>query len=158
EKPFATFSQFPAEFVTAIQRDAKVEFLGNYARSGTVILEELGAEHLSTGKPILYTSTDSVLQIAAHERIIPRRRLYKICRAARHHADGLRIGRVIARPFVGEPGHFERTVGRHDFSMVPPPTVLHAIAETGLRVEGVGKVNDIFAGSGITHATPTESN
>ncbi|MDR3403975.1 MAG: phosphopentomutase [Chthoniobacter sp.] len=158
DRPFATFSEFPAELIAAIQRDAKVEFLGNCARSGTVILEELGAEHLRTGKPILYTSADSVLQIAAHEKIIPRRRLYEICRIARRHADALRIGRVIARPFIGEPGQFQRTGGRHDFSMVPPRTVLNVIAETGLRVEGVGKINDIFAGSGITHSTPTASN
>ena len=158
DQPFATFTEFPAELVTAIQREAKVEFLGNCQRSGTTILEELGAEHLRTGKPILYTSADSVLQIAAHERIIPRRRLYKICQIARHHADAFRIGRVIARPFTGEPGQFQRTNGRHDFSIAPPRTVLHAIAETGLRVEGVGKVNEIFGGSGITHSTPTASN
>jgi len=148
-EPFATFSQFPAELVSAIQRDARVEFIGNFARSGTVILEELGPEHLRTGRPILYTSADSVLQIAAHERIIPRRRLDEICRIARRHADAWRIGRVIARPFTGEPGQFQRTDGRHDFSMVPPGTVLNAIAQTGLRVEGVGKISDIFAGSGI---------
>lgn len=158
DQPFATFTEFPVELISAIQRDARVEFLGNCPRSGTVILEELGPEHLRTGKPILYTSSDSVLQIAAHEKIIPRRRLYEICRIARRHADAWRIGRVIARPFAGEPGKFERTGGRHDFAMVPPRTVLNAIAETGLRVEGVGKVNDIFAGSGITHSTPTMSN
>ncbi|TCO88536.1 phosphopentomutase [Chthoniobacter flavus] len=158
DHPFATFTEFPADFVAAISRDAKVEFLGNYARSGTTILEELGSEHLRTGKPILYTSADSVLQIAAHEQVIPRKRLYEICRIARRHADALRIGRVIARPFLGEPGKFERTTGRHDFSMVPPRTVLHAIAETGMRVEGVGKVNEIFGGSGITHSTTTTSN
>jgi phosphopentomutase len=158
DKPFTTFPEFPPDLVGAIQRDARVEFLGNCARSGTVILEELGPEHLRTGKPILYTSADSVLQIAAHEKVIPRRRLYEICRIARRHADAWRLGRVIARPFVGEPGHFQRTSGRHDFSMVPPPTILNAIAETGMRVEGVGKISDIFAGSGITHSTPTASN
>lgn len=158
DKPFATFTEFPAKLIEAIQRDAKVEFLGNYARSGTTILEELGPEHLSTGKPILYTSADSVLQIAAHEKIVPRKRLYEICRIARRHSDAFRIGRVIARPFIGEPGKFERTSGRHDFAMVPPNTVLHAIAETGMRVEGVGKINDIFAGSGITHSNPTATN
>jgi phosphopentomutase len=158
EKPFATFPEFPAELVTAIERDAGVEFLGNLQRSGTAILDELGSEHLRTGKPILYTSTDSVLQIAAHESLIPQRRLYEICRIARRHADAWRIGRVIARPFAGEAGHFQRTSGRHDFSMVPPYTVLNAIAETGMRVEGVGKISDIFAGSGITHSAPTASN
>ncbi|MEI9894704.1 MAG: phosphopentomutase [Chthoniobacter sp.] len=158
DQPFATFREFPAEFVAAIERDAKVKFLGNCTRSGTVIIEELGAEHLRTGQPILYTSADSVLQIAAHEGIVPRRRLYEICRVARRHADALRIGRIIARPFIGEAGQFQRTSGRLDFSMVPPHTVLNAIAETGMRVEGVGKINDIFAGSGITHSTPTASN
>ena len=158
DQPFCTFAEFPAELVRAIERDARVEFLGNVARSGTTILEELGAEHMRTGKPILYTSADSVLQIAAHEKVIPRRRLYEICRVARRHADPLRIGRVIARPFIGEPGAFQRTSGRHDFSVVPPPTVLNLIAETGQRVEGVGKISDIFAGSGITHSTPTASN
>ncbi len=158
DEPFATFPEFPPELISAIERDARVEFIGNYARSGTTILEELGAEHLRTGKPILYTSADSVIQIAAHERLVPRRRLYEICRIARRHADAARIGRVIARPFDGEPGSFRRTSGRHDFSMVPPPTVLNAIAETGLRVEGVGKISDIFADSGITRSTPTASN
>ena len=157
-EPFAIFNQFPPELITAIQKDARVEFIGNCVRGGAAILEELGPEHLRTSKPILYTSADSVLQIAAHERIIPRRRLYEICRIARRHADAWRIGRVIARPFTGEPGQFQRTSGRHDFSMVPPGTVLNAIAETGLRVEGVGKISDLFAGSGITHATPTASN
>jgi phosphopentomutase len=158
DEPFATFREFPRELVDAVQRDARVEFLGNRAASGTAIIEELGPEHLQSGKPILYTSADSVLQIAAHESVIPRRRLYEICRIARRHADQWRIGRVIARPFTGEPGRFQRSDGRHDFSMVPPPTVLNAIAETGMRVEGVGKVNDLFAGSGITHSTSTSSN
>jgi len=157
-EPFATYHAFPPKLVQAIERDARVEFLGNRLASGTVIIEELGAEHLQTGMPILYTSADSVLQIAAHESIVPRRRLYEICRIARRHADAWRIGRVIARPFTGEAGRFQRSDGRHDFSMVPPPTVLNAIAETGQRVEGVGKINDIFGGSGITHSTPTASN
>jgi phosphopentomutase len=155
---FATFPSFPPELISAIERDARVEFIGNYASSGTTVLEELGAEHLRTGQPILYTSADSVIQIAAHENVIPVKRLYEICRVARRHADAWRIGRVIARPFEGEPGSFKRTSRRHDFSMVPPPTVLNAIAETGLRVAGVGKISDIFADSGITHSTPTASN
>ncbi len=158
DEPFATFPKFPPELISAIERDARVEFIGNYPRSGTTILEELGAAHLKTGQPILYTSADSVIQIAAHEDIIPRKRLYEICRIARRHADAARIGRVIARPFDGQPGAFQRTSGRHDFSMVPPPTVLNAIAETGLRVAGVGKISDIFADSGITRSTPTASN
>ncbi|MEA3213231.1 MAG: phosphopentomutase [Chthoniobacter sp.] len=157
-EPFGTFPKFPRELVATIEREAGVEFLGNYAQSGTAIIEELGAEHLRTRKPILYTSSDSVLQIAAHEKAIPRNRLYEICRIARRHADAYRIGRVIARPFTGEPGAFQRTSGRHDYSMVPPRTVLNAIEETGLPVEGVGKIHDIYAGSGITGSTPTTSN
>ena len=158
DRPFATYPTFPAELVSAIEREARVEFLGNYAQSGTTILAELGAEHVRTGKPILYTSADSVIQIAAHESVIPRKRLYEICRVARRHADAWRIGRVIARPFIGEEGKFERTSGRHDFSVVPPHTILNALAATGQRVEGVGKISDIFAGSGITRSTPTASN
>jgi phosphopentomutase len=158
EKPFGTYTEFPAELVHAIEREAGVGFIGNYPQSGTVILDELGDEHVRTAKPILYTSADSVLQIAAHERVMPLKRLYEICRIARRHAEPYRIGRVIARPFLGEPGAFKRTAGRHDFSMVPPPTVLNAISDAGLTVHGIGKIADIFANSGITDSTPTASN
>jgi phosphopentomutase len=158
DRAFGTFARFPDDLVHAIERDAGVQFIGNYPQSGTVILEELGPEHLRTKKPILYTSADSVMQIAAHEQVIPPKRLYEICRIARHHCEPHRIGRVIARPFVGEPGAFQRTSGRHDFSMVPPPTVLNLIADAGLPVHGVGKIRDIFAGSGITMSSPTTSN
>ena len=158
DQPFATYPEFPPELIRPIEREARVTFIGNCAQSGTTILTELGAEHVRTGHPILYTSADSVLQIAAHESVIPLARLYAICRIARRHADAWRIGRVIARPFTGEPGAFQRTSGRHDFSAVPPRTVLNAIADAGLPVEGVGKIHDIFAGSGVTHSTPTSSN
>ena len=158
DQPFATYPEFPPALLRAIEREADVTFLGNYPQSGTTILAELGAEHLRTGHPILYTSADSVLQIAAHESVIPPARLYEICRTARRHADAWRIGRVIARPFTGEPGAFQRTTGRHDFSVFPPRTVLNAIADSGLPVHGVGKISDIFAGSGLTHSTPTASN
>jgi len=158
DQPFGTFVKFPDELVRAIAREAGVEFLGNYPQSGTVILDELGAEHVRTGKPILYTSADSVLQIAAHEQVVPVKRLYEICRIARRHCDPHRIGRVIARPFVGEPGAWKRTSGRHDFSMVPPPTILNALSDAGLTVHGVGKISDIFAASGITASTPTAGN
>ncbi|MEQ1858588.1 MAG: phosphopentomutase [Chthoniobacteraceae bacterium] len=158
DQPFGTFTKFPDELVRAIEGEAGVEFIGNYAQSGTTILDELGAEHVRTKKPILYTSADSVLQIAAHESVIAPKRLYEICRIARRHCDPHRIGRVIARPFIGEPGAWQRTSGRHDFSMVPPPTILNAISDTGLPVHGVGKISDIFAGSGITASTPTASN
>lgn len=157
-EPFGTFEKFPHELIAPIEAEAGVEFIGNYPQSGTVILEELGAEHLRTGKPILYTSADPVLQIAAHESVLPLDRLYEVCKIARKHCDAWRIGRVIARPFAGEPGAFRRTSGRHDYSMLPPPTVLNALAESGRAVEGVGKISDIFAASGITRSTPTASN
>ena len=157
-EPFSTFANFPSTLLRAIEEEAKIEFIGNYPQSGTTILDELGPEHLRSGKPILYTSADSVLQIAAHEEILPRPRLYDLCRIARRHADAYRIGRVIARPFTGRPGSFDRTNGRHDYSMVPPRTVLNAIADSGLSVHGVGKISDIFAGSGITSSRPAGSN
>jgi phosphopentomutase len=157
-QPFATFERFPDELVRAIEREAMVRFIGNCARSGTTILEELGTEHVQTGHPILYTSADSVLQIAAHEQVVPLERLYEICRIARRHADHFRIGRVIARPFLGAAGNFERTSGRHDFSMRPPRTILNTLTEKGFPVSGVGKIADIFANQGITKSHPTTSN
>ncbi len=158
EEPFATFERFPDDLVRAIERDAGVQFIGNYPQSGTTILAELGAEHVRTGKPILYTSADSVLQIAAHEQVIRIDRLYDICTVARQHADRFRIGRVIARPFTGPEGNFSRTSRRHDFSMEPPRTILNAISENGQAVIGIGKINDIFAGQGITESFPTDGN
>ncbi len=158
DQPFAVFERFSDELVRAIEGDAGVEFIGNYARSGTTILDELGEEHVRTGKPILYTSADSVLQIAAHEDVIAIERLYQICQVARRHADEARIGRVIARPFAGAVGNFRRTPRRHDYSMKPPRSVLNAISESGAEVIGVGKISDIFAGEGITKSHPTESN
>ena len=157
DRPFAVFTKFPDELVHSIEDEARTRFIGNYAASGTTILEELGPEHMSSGCPILYTSADSVLQIAAHENIIPVERLYQICQIARRHCDRFRIGRVIARPFLGE-NHFTRSPNRHDFSIKPPRTVLDAIQERGLAVTGVGKISDIFAGQGITHSFPTKSN
>lgn len=156
--PFSVFTRFPYELVREIESDANVKFIGNYACSGTTILEELGAEHVATGHPILYTSADSVLQIAAHENILPVDKLYEICDVAREHCDRYRIGRVIARPFEGSEGNFKRTTRRHDYSMKPPPTILNAIADAGLPVIGVGKIGDIFAGQGITESHPTTSN
>jgi phosphopentomutase len=158
EEPFATFTYFPDELVKAIERESGVKFLGNFAASGTAILDELGAEHVATGRPILYTSADSVLQIAAHEAVIPLEHLYEICRVARRHCDAWRIGRVIARPFVGELGHFTRTANRHDFSMLPPRTLLNALTDASVPVIGIGKISDIFAASGISESHPTKSN
>lgn len=157
-EPFALFEKFPDELVRAIEQDAGVEFIGNYASSGTVILDALGDEHVRTGRPILYTSADSVLQIAAHESVIEIDRLYAICEVARRHADRYRIGRVIARPFTGASGEFKRTSRRHDYSMIPPRTVLNALCDAGIAVHGVGKISDIFAGSGITDSHPTATN
>ena len=158
EHPFTVFERFPDSLVRAIEREAGVEFIGNFPRSGTVVLDELGPDHLRTGKPILYTSADSVMQIAGHEALIPLPRLYEICKIARRHCDAARIGRVIARPFIGEPGAFARTAGRHDYAVLPPRTVLNAISDSGKIVHGVGKISDIFARSGITASTPTASN
>jgi phosphopentomutase len=158
EEPFATFERFPDELVRAIERDAGVQFIGNYAQSGTTILHELGAEHIRTGKPILYTSADSVLQIAAHEQVLRIDRLYDLCTIARQHADRFHIGRVIARPFTGPEGNFSRTARRHDFSMEPPRTILNAIAESKRAVIGIGKISDIFAGEGLTASFPTDGN
>ena len=156
--PFAVYEQFPPALVRAIEHQACVKFIGNYARSGTTILDELGAEHVRTGCPILYTSADSVLQIAAHEEVMPVSRLYQICEVARALSDDYRIGRVIARPFDGGLGHFRRTARRHDYSMKPPRTVLNAVQETGAPVIGVGKISDIFAGEGINESHSTTSN
>jgi phosphopentomutase len=158
EKPFAVFKNFPSEIVAKLEEKCGTKFIGNYAQSGTTILQELGAQHMKSGLPILYTSADSVLQIAAHEEVIPLNDLYAICRAAREVADEHQIGRVIARPFVGEVGNFQRTANRHDFSMVPPRTVLNAIVEAGYPVYGIGKTGDLFAGSGFTETYSTKSN
>jgi phosphopentomutase len=156
EEPFRTYGCFPGKMVEAIEKSAGVRFIGNVAASGTEILDRLGAEHVRTGHLILYTSADSVLQIAAHEDVVPVERLYEICRAARQHTDG--IGRVIARPFVGSEGAWRRTSNRHDFSLTPPRTILNALDDAGIPVTGIGKISDIFAGSGIRNSHPTTSN
>jgi len=157
-EPFSVFFEFPLDLVDAIEREAGVRFIGNVPASGTEIIERLGDEHCRTARPILYTSADSVLQIAAHESVIPLPRLYEICEIARKHADAFRIGRVIARPFTGGSGRFERTANRHDYSFQPPRTVLNALNDADIPVIGVGKIADIFAGSGITRSHPTRSN
>jgi phosphopentomutase len=134
--------------------------LGNKAASGTEIIQELGEEHQRTGKWIVYTSADSVFQVAAHEETIPLDELYDACRVAREIlAGGHAVGRVIARPFVGEPGNYARTANRHDWSLRPrQPNYLSLVRETGAEVHGVGKIPDIFAGVDIDHAFPTKSN
>jgi phosphopentomutase len=133
--------------------------LGNRAASGTAIIEELGAEHRRSGKPIVYTSADSVFQVACHEEAVPVETLYDWCRKARALLDPWRVARVIARPFVGNPGAYRRTYRRKDFSMVPPgPTVLDVLVERGVPVVGVGKIADVFDRRGITEEVHTEGN
>ncbi len=159
--PLPTYSRgFPAEVIEAFAREVGVEPLGNIAASGTDILVRLGEEHLRSGRPIVYTSADSVFQIAAHEEVIPVERLYEICRIARRILDPYKIGRVIARPFLGDSAHdFVRTSRRHDFSLPPTaPTVLDRLEQAGMSVYGVGKIRDIFAGRGITESVYTASN
>jgi len=157
---FATFpAGFPKEIVDQLEKLTGHTFIGNKAASGTTIIDELGVEHLDTGSLILYTSADSVLQLAAHEDVVSIEELYRVCRLARQLGDRHRIGRVIARPFVGAPGSFSRTSRRKDFSANPSaPTILNRIAEAGLPVVGVGKIYDIFNGYGITKSHKTENN
>ena len=150
--PLPTYpTGFPEEIIATLRRETGLDFLGNIAASGTEILKELGDEHLRSGRPIVYTSADSVFQVAAHEEVIPVERLYEICRAARRILDPYRIGRVIARPFVGDaPENYRRTANRHDFSLSPTaPTILDGMTAAGIPVFGVGKIRDIFAGCGI---------
>ncbi len=158
EEPYATFPDgFPPDLVRRLETATGTGYLGNYSASGTVIIEDLGPEHIATGKPILYTSADSVLQIAAHKDVVPLDELYRICKQARTVADDWRIGRIIARPFEGEPGSFHRTYERHDYAMPPPaPTVLDRAKEAGLQVYGVGKIEDLFVGRGLTDSAHTE--
>ncbi|MCT4544127.1 MAG: phosphopentomutase [Vallitalea sp.] len=151
---------FPSEITDEFEKYVGKKILGNKPASGTAILEELGKEHMETGRPIIYTSADSVFQIAAHEDIIPIDKLYDMCIAARKMLkDQHAVARVIARPFLGEPGSFYRTANRRDFSLVPPrETVLDILKEEGKDVIGVGKIEDIFSGKGITEAIHTKDN
>ncbi|MBP1661129.1 MAG: Phosphopentomutase [Candidatus Aminicenantes bacterium] len=158
DRPFALFpGGFPPELIAAFEDRTGVQgVLGNKAASGTEIIAELGGEHLRTGRPIVYTSADSVFQIAAHEDVIPVDALYEMCLRARAVCDGWLIGRVIARPFVGRPGAFTRTTNRRDFSMPPPgKTALDLLLEAGLDVTAVGKIENIFAGRGIVRSLPS---
>jgi phosphopentomutase len=161
ERPFPLYPNgFPPEVIEPFEERIGRRVLGNVPASGTEIIAELGEEHLRTGRPIVYTSGDSVFQIATHVRVVPLETLYEWCRVAR---DILRpphdVGRVIARPFDGEPGAFFRTPERRDFSVEPPePTVLDRLLAVGVPVYGVGKIQDIFAGRGITEAVYSTSN
>ena len=161
EIPFPTYPNgFPKEIMEVFEERIGTKTLGNCTASGTAILDELGEEHMKTGYPIVYTSADSVFQIAAHEEVIPLERLYEMCEIAREILKGEHeVSRVIARPFVGEPGNFTRTPNRHDYAVMPPKENLLVYAkEKGLDVIGIGKISDIFAGEGITYATHTKSN
>jgi len=159
-EPFAVFPHgFPENLVRDFERAAGREVIGNEAASGTEIVARLGEQHLATGKLILYTSADSVFQIAAHTDAVPLPELYDACGKARVLCDAYRIGRVIARPFVGKPGAFRRTYDRRDFPIPPHgPTLLDALAGAGVSVVGVGKIGDIFAGRGLDRAIHTEGN
>lgn len=161
EKPFALFpTGFPKELVDAFVQRAKVAgVLGNKAASGTKIIEELGEEHLRTGKPILYTSGDSVFQIAAHETAFGLKRLYEICAVARELTIPYQIGRVIARPFLGSSAKdFVRTENRRDYALTPPTNCLDVLLKHGIEVLSVGKIEDIFAHRGITLGNHTGNN
>lgn len=161
DRPFPVYPNgFPPEIITAFEERIGRRVLGNKPASGTAIIEELGAEHMRTGYPIVYTSADSVFQIAAHEEVIPVAELYRMCEIARSILTGEHaVARVIARPFVGQPGNFRRTERRHDFSLPPPrPTLLEALTARGYTVAGIGKVSDIFAGRGITQSISVKNN
>ena len=160
-RPLPTYPHgFPQELIEEYERRIGREILGNKTASGTVIIEELGEEHMRTGSPIVYTSADSVFQVAAHEQVIPLDELYRICRIAREMLTGEHcVGRVIARPFIGQPGSFTRTGNRRDFSLPPPePTLLDYLVGAGWEVTGVGKIDDIFAKQGLTVCHHTVDN
>ena len=159
--PFPVYPNgFPDELIKGFEKAIGTEVLGNKPASGTEIIKELGEEHLRTSKPIVYTSADSVFQIAAHEEKIPVPRLYEICQIARELLTGENaVARVIARPFVGKPGSFKRTDRRKDFSLPPPEeTILDILQKKGVKVVGIGKIQDLFAGRGITRSIHTVDN
>lgn len=163
EKPFRTFPDgFPQELIEELQEKTGRNIIGNKPASGTTIIEELGKEHMETGALIVYTSADPVLQIAAHEEVIPLEELYKICEIARSLTkdEPYKIGRVIARPFEGEPGNFvRRSDHRHDYALSPfDRTVMNELKDGGYDVIALGKINDIYNGEGVTEAIHTANN
>lgn len=163
ERAFPTYPNgFPPDVVEEFLRVTGFDgVLGNCVASGTAIIEQFGDEHVRTGRPIVYTSADPVFQIAAHEEVIPLARQYEVCRLTRERVavGDHAVGRVIARPFVGSSGAYRRTTNRRDFAMVPPrPTVLNLVQNAGILTVTVGKVDDLFAGSGVTKALHTKSN
>ena len=159
--PLPTYPNgFPEEVLKPFREATGRGVLANASWSGTEVIEKYGEEHMKTGNLIVYTSADSVFQIAAHEDIVPPEQLYEYCRTARKILQGKHgVGRVIARPFIGTPGNFKRTSNRHDFSLVPPKTtLLDAVKEAGKASIGVGKIHDIFAGRGLTEYVYNKSN
>ena len=161
DRPFPTYPHgFPPEVIEPFERAIDRRVLGNKTASGTEIIAELGDEHVRTGRPIVYTSVDSVFQVACHVEVVPLEQLYEWCRLARGILDGdHRVGRVIARPFAGAPGSYSRTPDRRDFSVPPPsPTLLDFVQRAGIAVYGVGKIGDIFVGLGLTDYRYSRSN
>ncbi|MCJ2147896.1 MULTISPECIES: phosphopentomutase [Bacillus] len=162
DKPFRVFPEgFPDELIHELEQKSGRKVIGNKPASGTAILDELGAEHMETGALIVYTSADSVLQIAAHEEVVPLEELYKICEIARELTldEKYMVGRVIARPFVGEPGEFKRTPNRHDYALKPfDRTVMNELKDDSFDVIAIGKISDIYDGEGITESLRTKSN
>ena len=163
EKPFKTFLEtgFPDELIDSIKKISGRDVIGNKAASGTEIIEELGEEQIKTGALIVYTSADSVLQIAAHEEVIPLDELYDICEKVREitKREDWKVGRIIARPFIGEKGNFTRTAGRHDYALDPAhKTVLDYLKESNYSVISIGKISDIFNNNGITSINKTKDN
>ena len=160
-QPFPTYPDgFPQAIITAFEEKVGRKVIGNCAASGTEIIDRLGLSHVETGHLIVYTSADSVFQIAAHEAVVPVEELQKICQMARDMlVDQWRVSRVIARPFVGEAGNYTRTANRKDYSVAPfAKTMLDYIKEAGLDVQTIGKISDIYAHQGITQSTPTSDN
>lgn len=161
QKPLPTYPHgFPAALVAQFEEAIGHKVIGNIVASGTEVIKELGEEHISTGSPILYTSADSVFQLAAHQEIIPLEMLYRMCETARGMLTGENaVGRVIARPFLGTPGAFKRTEHRRDFSLAPlGTTLLDQMKKAGKDVIGLGKIEDLFAGRGLTQTDHTETN
>jgi phosphopentomutase len=161
DKPFPVFPDgFPPQVIGPFEQATGRKVIGNTKASGTEIIELLGEEHLKSGAPIVYTSADSVFQIAAHEEVVPLDLLYEWCAAARSLLkDDYAVARVIARPFTGQPGSFRRTANRKDFSLEPPgPMLLDQLVKQGYPVVGIGKIPDIFAGRGITASYHTDNN
>ena len=156
---FPPVNSFPPDLIAAFEKETGRKLIGNKAASGTAIIDELGEEHIKTGALICYTSADSVFQIACHEEVVPIADLYRYCDVARRLCDPLRVGRVIARPFVGKPGAFTRTENRKDFAYLPSePTILERLVEKQIPVYAVGKIEDIYCHRGITESVHTGNN